>query len=98
MPREGVQLLDASEGNIINLVVSTVLVQRSPDLTSAENDAINLLGRLDGASLVLRVRDDPLETSILGSELVQARPSERMAEERLGEEDDEGCRLSALFG
>lgn len=72
LPGEGVHLLDAGKCNVVDLVVGTVLVQSSPDLTSAENDTINLLRRLDGASLVLRVGDDPLETSILSSEFLEA--------------------------
>lgn len=95
LPREGVQLFDTGKGNIVNLVVSTVLVQSSPDLTSAENDTVNFLRRLDGASLVLRIGDNPLETSILCSEFLEVGASERVTEERLGEEDDEGCNLLA---
>lgn len=72
LPREGVHLLDAGKGNVVDLVVGTVLVQSTPDLTSAENDAIHLFRGLDSASLVLRVGDDPLETSILSSEFLEA--------------------------
>lgn len=90
LPREGVELLDTSEGNIVDVVVSTVLVQGSPDLASAQDDALDLLGLLDGAGLVLRVGDNPLEVRLAG-ELVQVGAGERVTEQRLGEEDDEGC-------
>jgi hypothetical protein len=65
-------------------------VQRGPDLTTAEDDALNLLGRLDGTGLVLGVGDDPLEASILAVELVNVRASQRVTEQSLGKEDDEG--------
>lgn len=91
LPGEGVKLLDTRKGDVVDLVVSTVLVQSGPNLASAKNDALNLLRRLDSAGLVLRIGDDPLEAGILGSELLKARAGKRMAEERLGEEDDESC-------
>jgi hypothetical protein len=94
LPREGVQLLNASEGNIIDLVLGSVLVKSGPDLTSAENDTLNLVRRLDSPSLMLRVGDDPLEASILAGELLDVAARERMTEERLREENNE--RLAVL--
>lgn len=92
LPREGVQLLNASEGNIVDLVLGSVLVKSGPDLTSAENDTLNLVRRLDSTSLMLRIGDDPLEASILASELLDVAARERMTEERLREEDDESYK------
>jgi hypothetical protein len=89
LPREGVQLLNASEGNIVDLVLRSVLVKSGPDLTSAENDTLNLVRRLDSTSLMLRIGDDPLEASILAGELLDVAARERMTEKRLREEDDE---------
>jgi len=88
LPREGVKLLEAGESNVVNLVVSAVLGQSSPDLTRAEDDAVNLLLGLDGAGLVLGVRDDPAEVRVIG-ELLNVGASQRVAEQSLGEEDDE---------
>lgn len=89
LPWEGVELLDACEGDVVNLVVGAVLVQGGPDLASAENDAVNLLGGLDGAGLVLGVGDDPLEAGIRASEVFNVRAGKGMTQQGLGEEDDE---------
>lgn len=70
LPGEGVELLNTGQGNVVDVVILTVLGEGSPDLTTAENHAVNLLRSLDGASLVLRVRDDPLEASVLTGELL----------------------------
>lgn len=70
LPREGVQLLNAGEGHVVNLVLGTVLVQAGPHLTCAEDDSVNLLGSLDSTSLVLRVRNDPLESSVGAGEVL----------------------------
>jgi hypothetical protein len=89
LPGEGVQLLNAGEGDVVDVVLGTVLVESSPDLTTAENDSVNLLTRLENASLVLRVGDDPLEASVLPSELLDVAAGQRVSQQRLGEEDDE---------
>lgn len=89
LPGEGVQLLNAGEGDVVNVVLGTVLVESSPDLTTAENDSVNLLTRLENASLVLRVGDNPLEASVLTSELFNVATGQRVSEQGLGEEDDE---------
>lgn len=89
LPREGVELLDTSEGDVVDLVVLAVLEESGIDLTSAENDTLNLLRGLDLTSLVSRVLKDPAEVSIV-SELLDVGASDGVAEERLGEEDDEG--------
>lgn len=89
LPREGVELLDTSEGDVVDLVVLAVLEESGIDLTSAENDTLNLLRGLDLTSLVSRVLKDPAEVRVL-SELLNVRASDGVAQERLGEEDDEG--------
>jgi hypothetical protein len=94
LPREGVQLLNAGESDIVDVVLRSVLVKGSPDLTSAEDNTFNLVRRLDSTSLMLRIGDDPLESSVLASESLNVAASKRVAEERLGEEDDK--RLAVL--
>ena len=80
LPGEGVQLLNAGKGNVVDLVLGTVLVQSGPDLTRAENDAVDLLGGLDSASLVLRVGDDPLEASVFTAKVFNAGAGEGVTE------------------
>ena len=96
LPREGVQLLKTGDGDVVNLVIGAVLVEGGPDLTRAKNDSVNLLRRLDGARLVLRVGDDPLEASILASELLNVAAGQRVTEQRLGEEDDESYGIKLV--
>lgn len=89
LPGEGVQLLNTGESNVVDLVVGTVLGKSSPNLSRAENDTLNLLGLLDGASLVLGIGDDPLELGFRASEVLNVGTSKRVAQERLREEDDQ---------
>lgn len=89
LPREGVQLLNAGESDIVDVILRSVLLEGGPHLTSAENNTLNLVRRLDNTSLMRRVGDDPLESGILASESLDVAASKRVAEERLGEEDDE---------
>jgi hypothetical protein len=91
LPREGVQLLDARDGHIVNVVVGAVLVQRRVHLARAEDDALHLVVRLEGARLVRRVGDDPLELRV-ARELLKVGAGQGVAKKRLGEEDDEGCK------
>lgn len=93
LPREGVELLEASDGDVVDLVVGAVLVQGGVDLASAKNDTLDLLRLLDGTGLVLGVRDDPLEVRV-ADELVNVGASNGVTKQRLGEEDDEGCQKS----
>lgn len=88
-PGEGVELFDAGDGDVVDVVVGAVLVQGGVDLPRAEDDAVDLVVRLDGAGLVRRVGDNPLELRVAG-EFFDAGARQRMAEERLGEEEDEG--------
>lgn len=89
LPWEGVKLLDTSNGNVVDVVVSAVLGERSIDLSRAENDTVNLFMGLQTTSLVGRVGDDPAELRVAG-ELVNVRASNVVTKERLGEEDDKG--------
>jgi hypothetical protein len=87
-PREGVQLLNTGDGSVADTIGLTMLDQGSIDLTSAQNDALDLLGLVNGAT-VGRVRDDPPEVRVTG-EFLNIGASNRMTEEGLGEEDHEG--------
>jgi len=89
LPREGVQLLNAGESDIVDVILRSVLFESGPHLTSAENNTLNLVRRLDNTSLMRRVGDNPLESGVLASESLDVTASKRVAEERLGEEDDE---------
>lgn len=88
-PWEGVELLNTGDGGVADAVGLTVLDQSGVHLTSADNHPLNLLRRVDSPRSVGRVRDDPLEVRV-ASELLERRTSDRVAEQRLGEEDDKG--------
>jgi hypothetical protein len=66
-------------------------VQRRVHLARAYDDALNLVGRLDRARLVRRVGDEAAEARVT-SEVLKVRAREGVAEERLGEEDDQGYK------
>ena len=85
-PREGVELLDTSDGSVADVVSLAVLGQSGVDLARAEDHTLNLLGLIDGTA-VGRVRDDPLEVRVTG-ERVEVRAGDRVTQERLGEEDN----------
>lgn len=89
-PREGVQLLNTGDGGVADALGLTVLSEGSVDLTRAQNDALNLLGLLNGGSVSV-VRDDPLEVGVIGEGL-DVRASNRVTEQSLGEEDDKSYR------
>jgi len=90
LPREGMQLLDAGDGDVVEAVVGAVLDEGSIDLAGAEDQAVDLVVRLDGTRLVGRVGDDPAEGG-LADELLDVRAGDRVAQEGLGEEEDQGC-------
>ena len=90
LPGEGVELLDAGEGDVVDLVVGAVLVEGGVDLAGAEDDAVDLLGGLDAAGGVLGVRDDPLEGGAGVGKVLDVGAGDWVAKEGLGEEDDEG--------
>lgn len=66
LPREGVKLLDAREGDVIDLLLGAVLVQSGVHLSGAEDDAVDLIVGLDLAGLVGGVGDDPVELRVTG--------------------------------
>ena len=63
MPREGVELLNTSDGGVFDAFIETVFVEGSIDLTSAENDSVNLLRFVDGSAM-FGIGNDPLELRI----------------------------------
>ena len=67
-PREGVQLLNTSDGSVADTVGLTVLEESSVDLARAQDDTLNILGLIDLLA-VGGVGDDPLEVR-LASELL----------------------------
>ena len=91
LPWEGVELLNAGDGGVVELVLGAMLNQRGVDLAGAENDAVDLFGGRDLAGLMCRVRDDPLEVGVTGK-VLNVRAGNGVAQERLREEDDEGYR------
>lgn len=89
-PGEGVQLLDARNGHVLELgLLGAGLDERGVDLSSAEDDAVDALVVVDLACLVGGVRDDPLEVRV-ARELFNVGARVGVAEEVLGEEEDEG--------
>lgn len=90
LPREGVELLNAGDGSILVALVGTVLVERGVDLAGTQDDAVDRLGVVDAVA-VLWVGDDPLELRV-SSELLNRGTGQRVAEKRLGEEQNESCR------
>jgi len=84
---EGVKLLDTGDGNVINIVGSTVLVEGSVDLTRTDKHAGAILWRLDSVA-VFWVWYDPFEVSLV-AEVFKVGASKRMTEESLREEEDE---------
>jgi len=69
-------------------------VQGCIHLTGAENHTVDLIRLRDGIA-VFRVRDNPAEVGVFG-ELIDGGTCERVTEERLGEEKDEGCENLAV--
>lgn len=87
-PREGVQLLNTSDGSVADAIGLTVLGQSGVHLTRADDDSLNLLRLIDLVAMG-RVRDDPLEVRVTG-EFLEVRASKRVTEEGLGEEHNQG--------
>lgn len=90
LPGEGVELLKTGDGDVVDLVVSAVLVQGGVDLARAKNDTVDLLLGHEVAIGVLGVLDEGAELGVLAGEVLNVGASERVTEEGLGEEDDEG--------
>ena len=90
LPREGVELLNPSNGNIVNSLVGTVFGKCRINLTRAEDDAVNLLVGLDGTRLMGRIGNDPAELRV-ADKLLNVGAGNRVTEKRLGKEQDQGC-------
>lgn len=88
LPWEWVQLLNTGDSSVLNVIVGAMLMKSSVDLSTTENDALNLLWLVNSLA-VLGIWDDPFELRVT-SELLNWRSGNRMTEQRLGEEDDEG--------
>jgi len=67
-PREGVQLLNTGNGDVVDIVRGTVLVEGSVYLSGAYQKALALLRGLDSVS-VLRIGNEPLEVGVTGKVL-----------------------------
>lgn len=78
LPGEGVQLLEARDRNIVELVLGAVVRKRRVHLASAEDHARDLVARFDFAGLMSGIFDDPLEMRVVG-ELVNAGACDWMA-------------------
>lgn len=88
-PREGVKLLNAGDGSVAKTLGLTVLHKGGVHLARAQDDTLDLL-RLVDSRAVGRVGDDPLEVRV-ASEFLNGRAGNRVTQERLGEEDHQGC-------
>ena len=84
-PRERVELLDARDGRVADLLGRAVFVERDVDLAGAEDDALDRRGLINGASGVFGIGDDPLKVGVAGK-VFDRGTSERMAKERFREE------------
>ena len=82
------QLLNARDRDIVELVLGAVVYKCRIHLTAAEDDARDLVARFDFSGLVSGIFDDPLEMRFTG-ELVYIGACDWMAQERLGEEKNE---------
>jgi len=93
LPWEWVQLLNTSNGGVLDVVVGAVLVEGSIDLSRAQDDTFDVFGFVDCVT-VLNVLDNPLELRVT-SEVLNGRTRKRMTKEGLGEEDDKCCKYLA---
>lgn len=90
LPWEWVQLFNSGDSGVGDVVGGTVFLEGSVDLARAENHTFDLLGLVNGVS-VLGIGDDPLEVRF-AREVLNRRSSKWVTEERFGEEDNEGYR------
>ena len=88
LPWERVKLFDACNGNVLFAPRLALLDERCIHLTCANNDSVDSLMRLNLTSSVRRILDDPLEVGVSG-EFFNVGTRNRVAEERLGEEENE---------
>lgn len=91
-PREGVQLFHPSDGGVADALSLAVLDKGSVDLARTDDDTLDLLGCVDGRA-VGGVGDDPPEVRVTGERL-DIIASNRVTQQRLGEEDHQSCRES----
>lgn len=91
LPWERIELLDASYGDRVEIVLFAMFVQGDVSLARTQYDAVDLFWGRDGLVLVGWVGDDPLEVGF-AAELFDGRAGERVSEERFGEEKNQGCR------
>lgn len=82
------QLLNTGDGGVADTLGITVLGEGSVDLARAQDNTLDLLRGLDGGT-VSGIGDDPLEVRVT-SEALQVRASDRVTQQGLGEEDDQG--------
>ena len=80
-------MLNAGNGRVLDALISAMLMKSGVDLTSAENDTLDLVWLGDSVAM-LRVRDDPLELRVT-SEFLDTRASNGVTEQGLGEENKE---------
>lgn len=88
-PWEGVELLDARDGDLVFLVGGAVFVEGGVGLARAQDDALDFFGGGDGVVGVRGIGDDPLEAGVFG-EFFDVGAGEGVAEEGFGEEEEEG--------
>lgn len=92
--RQGRNLLDPRNGNVVDLAVFTLLEELEVDLARAQDMTLDLVGRDE----VLGVGFGQVSLEgRLADKLVEARLDERMTEKRFREEDDQ-LWLSAMLG
>lgn len=78
-PGEGVELLDAGNGDVVEFVLGTVFVELDVGLAGAEDHAVDFVGGGDGV-VMFGVLDDPLEVGV-AREVFDGGAGERVAEE-----------------
>lgn len=86
-PREGVQLLDANNNNIIDLVGFAVFDERSVNLTRTNQETGTFRWIFNRGS-VLGLRNQPLEARV--GEVGKLRASQRVAEQGLAKKYNQG--------
>lgn len=95
-PWEWVELLDTGDGGVGQVVLLAVFEESGEDLAGAEDDAVDLVVRVElefGVFFVGGVRDDPLEVTV-ASEVLDWRASQWVTQQALAEERDQ--RLAEL--
>jgi hypothetical protein len=89
-PRERMQLLDTSYGSLFVLELATMACEIHIHLARAEDDALNVLARVNLTSFMTWVFNDPLKVR-LARECTNVGARERMTQQRLAEEQDKRC-------